>query len=126
MTSKKESPHYTNFGVWKEGHKLVIGIYRITRKFPKEEQFGLVAQMRRSAVSITSNIAEGYGRKSKADKIHFYYIARGSLTELENQIMIARDVGYLKPDVFCRFFDQFRTVHQLLDSFIAKAKSYDT
>jgi four helix bundle protein len=127
MNNEHKNPHmprYTTFGVWKEGHQLVIEIYRCTKNFPKDEQFGLISQMRRAAVSVTSNIAEGYGRKGKAEKIQFYYIARGSLTELENQLMIARDVGYIESEKFLPLARQTNTVAGLLNSFIENAKSY--
>lgn len=86
---------FTDLKAWQEGHKLVLGIYLETKKFPKDEQFGLISQIRRAAVSITSNIAEGFGRKGAKEKAHFYSIAMGSLTEVMNQLMIARDVEYL-------------------------------
>jgi len=75
---------FTDLISWQEGHKLVLLIYAITKKFPKEELFGLVSQIRRCAISITSNIAEGFSRKSKKEKINFYHISLDSLTELQN------------------------------------------
>ena len=74
---------------------LVIDIYRITRNFPPDERFGLISQMRRAAVSIPSNIAEGHGRKSDKDKLHFLAYARSSLSELETQLIISERLGYL-------------------------------
>lgn len=79
---------------WQEGYILVLFIYKTTKKFPREEIFSLTNQMRRSAVSITSNIAEGFGRQSYKEKVRFYLIARASLTELQNQILIANGIGY--------------------------------
>ncbi len=70
-------------------------IYRVTKKFPREEMFGIVMQMRRAAVSVCSNIAEGFSRNSPKEKIQFYYVALGSLTEVRNQADLARGVGYL-------------------------------
>lgn len=75
-------------------------IYKITKGFPKEELFGLTNQIRRAAISITSNIAEGFSRSTFKDKSHFYSIALGSLTETQNQLIIARDVGYLDTKKF--------------------------
>lgn len=79
--------------------ELVREIYTVTRSFPREELFGLTSQMRRSAVSIPSNIAEGKGRYSQKELLQFLYKARGSLMELETQVYIARDLGYLDSQV---------------------------
>lgn len=89
---------FTDLNAWKEAHKLVVMIYKITKSFPIEEKFGLVNQIKRAAVSITSNIAEGFSRKSKKEKAQFYSMARGSATELQNQLLVARDVGYLSKE----------------------------
>ena len=86
---------FTDLITWQEAHKSVLDIYHVTKKFPKEELFGLTSQMRRSAVSITSNIAEGFGRNTMRDKVHFFYQARGSMSELRNQLLIARDIKYI-------------------------------
>ena len=83
--------------VWKEGIGLVTDIYRETASFPKEEVYGLSNQMRRAAVSIPSNIAEGAGRQTVKEFIQFLYVAAGSLSELETQVIIAEKLGYL-PD----------------------------
>src|SRR6266849_5243940 len=91
---------FTQLDAWREGHKLVILIYTITKSFPKEEFFGLVNQMRRCVVSITSNIAEGFSRQSYKEKVQFYSIALGSVTELQNQLLIARDVGFISKEIF--------------------------
>lgn len=86
---------FTDLRAWQEGHKLVLMVYKATEAFPQKEIYGLSSQMRRAAVSITSNIAEGFRRKTVKDKIHFYIISHGSLAELQNQMLIARDLGYL-------------------------------
>ena len=93
----------TNFkqlNSWQQSHFLVLTIYKISSTFPKQEQFGLTNQIRRAAVSITSNIAEGFSRQSFKEKIQFYAIAQGSVTELQNQLLIARDVGFITKDDF--------------------------
>lgn len=115
---------FTNLIVWREGHKLVLLVYKITSDFPKEEKYSLADQMRRAAVSITSNIAEGYGRFGYKEKIQFYYLAQGSLTELKNQLLIARDVGYIPEQVFIRIIEQANFVHRILIGLIQKSKSY--
>lgn len=111
---------FTDLIVWKESHKLVLMIYVITKKFPKEEIFGITSQMRRSAVSITSNIAEGFARRSKKEKLQFYAVARGSLIELESQLLVARDVEYLSLGDFEDIHKQIGSSHQLLNAFINK------
>ena len=75
----KQIKEFTDLIVWQKGHKLVLTVYLVTKKFPREELFGLSSQMRRAGVSITSNIAEGFGRKGFKEKIQFYYLAKGSL-----------------------------------------------
>ena len=85
---------------WQEGHKLVLYVYVLTKNFPSDEKFALVDQLRRAVVSITSNIAEGFSRKTAADKASFYQIALGSLTEVENQIIIAKDLNYITQSDF--------------------------
>jgi four helix bundle protein len=81
--------------VWQESMALVENIYQITKSFPSNEQFGLVAQMRRCAISIPSNIAEGAGRKGSKEFIRFLYISMGSLSELETQFEISRRLNYV-------------------------------
>ncbi|MBS0457835.1 MAG: four helix bundle protein [Proteobacteria bacterium] len=82
-------------GVWKDAMRLVREVYRLTATFPAAEQFGLTAQLRRAVVSVPSNIAEGAGRGGRNELVRFLVIARGSLTELDTQLWIARDLGYL-------------------------------
>jgi len=106
---------FTDLNTWKEGHKLVIMIYKITEGFPQKETFGLVSQMRRCAISITSNIAEGFSRNTDKDKCQFYCMAQGSLTELQNQLLIARDVDYSKESDFQGIIQQTTTVNKLIN-----------
>lgn len=86
---------FTDLNVWKEAHALVLATYKSTKGFPKEELFALTSQMRRAAVSVTSNIAEGFGRKSLKDKSHFYTMASASVYELRNQFILADDLDYI-------------------------------
>ena len=85
MVSERKITSITDLKGWDKGHELVLIIYKLTEKYPKEEIFGLTNQSRRCAVSITSNIAEGFSRSTWKDKMHFYGISQGSLTELQNQ-----------------------------------------
>ena len=90
-----ERPH-CNLEAWKQSMELTRTIYRETKKFPIEERFGMVSQMRRSAVSVPSNVAEGACRGSRKDFVRFLMIARGSLGEIETQLFLAKDLGYLE------------------------------
>ena len=86
---------YQYLAAWQEARSLVREIYVLTKSFPSDERFGLTSQIRRSAVSVPSNIAEGYGRGSKNDYSRFLRIARGSLFEIETQLVLAHDLGYI-------------------------------
>ena len=90
-------PHH-NLEVWKRSLDFVTKIYKVTTKFPNEEKFGLVSQMRRAAVSIPSNIAEGAARNSKKEFINFLHIAQGSASELETQIYISANLSFISKD----------------------------
>jgi len=120
----KKIKSFTDLRVWQEAHKLILLTYKITRKFSKEELFGLVSQMRRAVVSITSNIAEGFSRQSFKEKLRFYYMALGSLTELQNQLLIAKDLGYLNQRDFDKTVEQAINVHKLLNAFITGTKKF--
>ena len=115
--------NFTDLDAWKEGHTLVLDIYRITKKFPREEIFGIISQMRRCAVSITSNIAEGFSRQSYKEKIQFYSISQGSVTELQNQLLISKDVGYINEDEFQKISEQAIKVHKIINGLIRHSKT---
>jgi four helix bundle protein len=87
--------NFRELEVWKLGKKIVLDVYRVTHGFPKEEMYGLVAQMRRAAVSIPSNVAEGFNRKHNPEYRQLLYVALGSCAELETQIEVAHDLGFL-------------------------------
>ena len=114
---------FTDLDVWRLGHKLVLSIYGMIKCFPKFEQYGLSDKMRRAAVSVTINIAEGFGRQNAKEKIQFYYIAQGSLTELKNQMFVAKDVGYIDIVVFNQIQDQIGDVYRLLRGFIKSTRA---
>ena len=86
---------HKDLDVWKNGIELVVSVYRITKNFPKDEMYGIVNQIRRAAVSIPSNIAEGAGRNHDREFIQFLYVALGSLAELDTQILISQRLGYV-------------------------------
>lgn len=114
---------FKDLDTWKQGHELVLVIYKTTKSFPKEELFALTNQIRRAAVSITSNIAEGFSRKSYRDKLNFYSIALGSTTELQNQLEIAKDIGYISEKEYNKVLEQSIVVHKLINGLMKGAKS---
>jgi len=86
---------YKDLVAWQRAYAVGLAVYRLTKSFPSDERFALTSQIRRSAISIASNIAEGYGRGSQKDYVRFLRVARASLMELETQLQFARDLGYL-------------------------------
>lgn len=110
---------FTDLIVWQKGHSFVLDIYKITKKFPKEEQYGLTSQLRRAAVSITSNIAEGFYRRGKREKIQFLYISLGSVAESENQLYIARDLQYFSEQEFISLFNKAVEIAKLITSSVS-------
>ena len=116
--NKFMSKDYTNLEVWQESRKLVNTTYVLTKSFPKEELFGLTNQMRRAAVSIVSNIAEGCGRQTAKDTINFLHISRGSLYELETQCFVALDQKYFTDEQFEHINDSIQSCKRLRNGFI--------
>lgn len=125
MEETKKIGTFYDLNVWKESHKLTIMIYKITKRFSRDEIFGLTSQIRRASVSISSNIAEGFSRSSHKEKLNFYAIALGSLTETQNQLLISRDVGYIDTNVFKTIWGQTITVSKLCNGLIKKMKSFN-
>ncbi|MDD3531810.1 MAG: four helix bundle protein [Candidatus Shapirobacteria bacterium] len=121
---KKTIQSFTDLKAWKEGHQLVVLIYKITEKFPKRETYSLTDQLRKASVSITNNIAEGFGRQTYKEKVQFYYQAKGSLVEVKNQLLVAKDVGYLKKNDFKQLAEQANNTAKLLQGLINKSKSF--
>jgi len=106
---------YQDLLVWQKAIQLVRDVYVTTRSFPREEIYGLTSQLRRSAVSIPSNIAEGQGRRSRGDFLQFLRVARGSLMEAETQIIIASDLSYLAPERTRGLLSDTREIGKMLD-----------
>lgn len=119
----KRIESFTDLEVWKQAHELVIMVYQLTKVFPKEETYSLVDQMKRCGTSISSNIAEGFSRRGKKEKLQFYFTAKGSLTELQNQLLLSRDVGFLSKDDFKKIAEKSVVVHKLLNGFIKSAEN---
>ncbi|GAA3960694.1 four helix bundle protein [Hymenobacter antarcticus] len=114
----KENKPYTNLEVWQLTRKLVAEVYAITQLFPKEELFGLTNQLRRAAVSVPSNIAEGCGRQTPRDTINFLFVTRGSLYEVETQVYVALDLSYVPPATAEALFLLVTSCKKLLNGFI--------
>ncbi|MFK7811981.1 MAG: four helix bundle protein [Maribacter sp.] len=114
---------YTELEVWKEARVLVNSVYQTSKVFPKEEIYGLTSQIRRCAVSIPSNIAEGCGRRTSADTIQFLHISRGSLYELETQLYLAQDQDYLNEEEFHQLKIQILKCKKLINGFIKYYKN---
>ena len=113
---------HKNLNVWKKSMQLVTLVYQYTKLFPKEELYGLASQMRRAAVSIPSNIAEGYGRASDKELLHFLYISLGSSSELETQIIIAKNLTFLADAEYTQLLELNEEIIRMLTSLIKTKK----
>ena len=114
----KKVGDFTELRTWQAARKLRLEVYRLTRDFPKEEQFGLASQMRRAAVSATANLAEGYGRFSYQENVQFFRQSRGSVYELRDHLTTALDAGYLSPGKFRALEGMGLDVIRLLNGYI--------
>lgn len=114
---------YKELKVWQKGIHLVKDIYKVTDAFPKGEHFGLVDQLRRASISIPSNIAEGNGRHSRGDYIHYLHIARGSCYEMETQVIISKELGFLDEAQYQSLSTQIDEVGRMLNAMIQKLSS---
>ncbi len=110
--------NYKELKVWEKAYKLCLDIYTVTKHFPKEEIYGLNSQIRRSAVSIPSNITEGYGRKTTSEYVRFLYIAYGSVCELETQTMISGDLDYIKKEKLQELREELGDVKRMIKAMI--------
>jgi len=110
--------NYKNLDVWKESRKLVSIVYLLTKEFPVDEKFGLTSQIKRASISIPSNIAEGLGRNSKKETRQFCFIAKGSLYEVETQLYLALDLGFIQEKQIEEVLTQLTTVRKLIIGFI--------
>ena len=110
--------NYKELKVWQKSYKLCLEIYTITAKFPKEERYGLTSQIKRSVVSIPSNIAEGYGRKTTVDYIRMLYISYGSVCELETQILLAGDLDLIEKSELGKLKKDIAEVERMLKALI--------
>ena len=109
--------------VWQKAMSFVTEIYKVSKQFPKDETFGLTSQIKRSAVSIPSNISEGYGRQGLNDYLRFLNIAMASLFELQTQLEIAYNLEYINKEKFDNLYELTREIERMLSSFIRSIKS---
>ena len=114
----KKLKNYKELKVWQRSYQLCLEIYKITKGFPDEEKYGITSQLRRAAVSVSSNIAEGYGRKTTPEYIQFLYIAYGSTCEMETQILLSGDLGYITTGKLEMLIEGIREVERMLKALI--------
>src|SRR5689334_24049001 len=108
--------NYRELEVWEKSHKLTVDLYKLSRTFPKEELYGLTSQLRRAAVSIGANLAEGCGRRTNAEMARFVRIAMGSASELDHHLLLCKDLGYLEIDHYRRMGNDLTEVRKMLSS----------
>ena len=108
---------FENIVAWRKAHQFTCLVYSITRDFPEDEKFGLTSQFRRAAMSIGANIAEGYKKLSRADKLRFFNISEGSLAECQNYIILSHDLGYLGKEEYIELCNSATEVGKLLTSY---------
>lgn len=114
--------NYQDLQVWTKAHSLTLDLYRMSRGFPREEIYGLTSQMRRAAVSIGANLAEGCGRRARGDLARFVRIALGSASELDYHLLLCRDLGFLKIEDFGRSKERLTEVRKMLTSFLTSVE----
>ena len=113
--------NFTDLKAWQEGHKLTLMILKTVKVFPDNQKFILSSQIQRAAFSVTSNLAEGFGRLNYPDKKRFYGMAQGSLNELQSHLIIARDANFINHYSFRKLFRQSVTVHKIISGLIKKS-----
>jgi four helix bundle protein len=113
---------FRNLKVWEISHQLVLEIYDSNINFPFNERYGIETQLKRAAVSVPANIAEGYKRQHDKELINFLSIAQGSLSEVEYYLILIKDLGYIDESVFNKLISKVEVIDKMLESFIYKAK----
>lgn len=113
-SSKIES--FEDLVVWQQSQTFAVAVYSVTKSFPKDEQFGITNQLRRAASSISANIAEGFGRQTNKDKIHFYTIAYGSLLEVKNFLYLSNKLGYISDSELENLLKQSTICQKLINA----------
>ena len=115
--------NFRDLMVWEKSHLLTLDVYKVTAEFPKDERFGLISQMRRCAVSVPSNIAEGCGRRGNGEFHKFLQIATGSASELEYQLLLAKDLAYVKENIHKELSTKVIEVQKMLAGLILKVEN---
>lgn len=113
---------FTDLQVWQKGHALALSVYRLSQKFPTDERFGMISQLRRAAVSVPTNIAEGSKRRTRQEYARFLNIAEGSIAEVEYLLMLARDLGYLPADPARTSMDEASEIARMLHGLRSKVE----
>jgi four helix bundle protein len=123
VEGKKRIKSFEDLVVWQEAHKLAVIIYEVTKNFPVDERFSLTSQYRRAAYSVSTNIAEGFGRRTNNDKLHFYTIAYGSTLEVKNFTLLSGSLGYMKDQKQIELvLAQIVSCRKLLNAFVKAHK----
>ena len=107
-----EYSYYKNLKIWQSSMELAKNVYEVTKQFPAEEKFGLISQLRRSVVSVPSNIAEGYCRAGQKEKMYFLSISLGSLAEVETQIILSKELGYIDKAIAEKLVEQVISIQK--------------
>ena len=115
--------NFKDLEIWKRSHKLTLEIYKATQHFPKEEVFGLTSQIRRAVSSIPTNIAEGCGRRTNAELANFLNIASGSASEVEYEILLAKEVGYITAEQCDAWTQEISEIRSMLAAYMKKLKN---
>ncbi|MEQ8209776.1 MAG: four helix bundle protein [Lacipirellulaceae bacterium] len=113
---------YRNLDVWRYSHQVTLLVYKATGFFPKDERFGLVSQLRRAASSVGSNIAEGCGRGSDADFARFLQMAQGSASEVDYQLLLAKDLGFLSDEEYESIVEKLSSVRKMLNALLSRLR----
>ena len=108
---------FKDLKVWEKAHQFTLNVYALTKKFPSEEKFGLTSQLRRAAISVPSNIVEGFKRRGVKDSLNFYTIEEASLEEVKYQLLLAKDLKYISQDIYEKMNEKANEISKMLYSF---------
>jgi four helix bundle protein len=119
----KTAKSFQDVGIWQKAHQWVLDIYKLTADFPRHEQFGLTSQLRRAAVSVPANFAEGFRKRGILDKVRFYNIAQGSIAESQYYLILAKDLGYADT---AGLLDNLVEIDVMLDAYVRKMRTEES